>query len=215
MSTASRHRSIQFSCFRRSGVAALLALHAVMAMAQSGAPRAELPTFKVGDRWKFEQTDRRTGIKESEHDLQVTSVSPAQIEGNENGEKFSWSPDLTPSESAVSTFPEPPKLFSFPLEVGKKWDYKSSWVNKKNTGKGRQQMEVIVVGYEKVKVPAGEFDAYKIETKGFWNNDANRRNGSMKVIRWYAPAARASVRIEYDDGYNNWVRQLVEMQLQP
>lgn len=198
-----------------AGLALSCAIQLGTAIAQGGTPRAEAPVVKGGDRWKSEQTDRRTGAKEAEFDRRVTAVTESRIEGTENDGKFVWTSELNALESSVSSISGDAKGLSFPLEVGKKWDYKFSYVNKLNPGKGRQQLSAHVVAYEKVKVPAGEFDAFKIEYTGFWNNDANNRSGRFKNTGWYAPAARSVVRFELDDGYNNWVRQLVEIQLQP
>lgn len=194
---------------------ALVASFAGTAFAQGGASRVELPTVKVGDRWKSEQSDRRTGVKESEFDRKVTSVTASQIEGTENDGKFVWTPELNVVESPTIVITGDAKILSFPLEIGKKWEFKYGFANKLNATKVRWQLDATVVAYEKVKVLAGEFDALKIEYKGFWNNDTTGRNGRLKLTNWFSPATRSVVKTEYDDGYNNWVRQLVEFQLQP
>ena len=53
-----------------------------------------------------------------------------------------------------------------------------------------------------------------IEAKGFWNNDSTGGRGRVTMVYWFAPTARGIVRLEYDDGYNRWNRQLVEMKLE-
>lgn len=215
MNTSTLPRESRLGHWCRVGLAFSCALNLGAAQAQAGAPRAEAPSVKVGDRWKVVQTDRRTGLKENEFDRTVTAVTASLIEGTENGGKFVWTTDLNTLESSLVTLSGDPKQLSFPLEIGKKWDYKFTFANKLNAGKGRQQVEAQVVAYEKVKVPAGEFDAFKIEYKGFWNNDTNRSSGRVKTTSWYAPAARSPVKVENDDGFNNWTRELVEIQLQP
>ena len=217
MNTATTNHHGQVRRWFRAGLFASCALYLGAPLAQGGAPRADVPTLKVGDRWKYEQNDRRTGLKESELERKVTSVTASQIEGTENDGKFVLTADLSTVESSVFVATGDNKQFSFPLEVGKKWEYKYSFANKLNPGKGRRQLEANVVAYEKVKVPAGEFDAFKIEYTGFWNSDTNRRpnSGRLTSTSWYAPAARGVVKVEFDDGSNSWVRQMVEMQLQP
>ena len=180
-----------------------------------GVVRAEAPTIKVGDRWKTEQSDKRTGVKESEFDRRITAVTASQIEGTENDAKLVLTPELNVLESSIGVVSGEPKALSFPLEIGKKWSYKTSTINKITGVKARQEYDVSVIAYEKIKVPSGEFDTFRIESKGFWNNDTNNRNGTIRQTLWYAPATRSVVRSEYADGYNNWVRQLVEFQLQP
>ncbi len=185
------------------------------AIAQSPSPRSEAPTFKVGDRWKSEQRDRRTGLKESDWVRSITAVSATQIEGLENDGKLVMTPELAVIESPTVIISGEAKALSFPLEVGKKWDYKYSFRNKVSGVTARWQLESSVVAHEKVKVPAGEFDAFKIQARGFWNNESTGRNGRMQITHWYAPTARAIVKTEYEDGFNNWVREVTEFQLQP
>ena len=194
---------------------ALMASWVGAAIAQNAVSRAEVPTLKVGDRWKYEQNDRRTGVRESGLDQRITSVTASQIEGIENDGKLLMTTELNIVETSTAVVVGESKRFSFPLEIGKKWDYKYQYVGKSNGNKGRWQLQATVVGYEKIKVAAGEFDAFKIEYVGFWNNDANHRNGNLKITNWFAPATRSLVKTEYDDGYSNWVRQLVEFRLQP
>ncbi|WP_127997215.1 hypothetical protein [Piscinibacter defluvii] len=177
--------------------------------------KAELPDVKVGDRWKTEQKDKRTGATEAEVERTVTAVANGVIEGTENSGTFRVTTELNPIESTVNVITGNPRFLSFPLEVGKKWSMKYSFANKSNSGKGRVEGNVEVTGYEPVTVKAGTFDAFRLEAKNFWNNDANRSSGRSKTVLWYAPTARAVVRTEYEDGYNNWVRELVEVQLKP
>ena len=183
--------------------------------AKAAGEKAEAPAVKVGDRWKTEQKDKRTGNKEGEWLRTVTAVTSGLIEGTENSGTFKMTSELNPIESVVFVTTGDPRVLSFPLEVGKKWTMKYQFANKTNQGKGRVEGDVEVVGYEKVSVAAGTFDAFRIEAKAFWNNDATRANGRSRSVYWYAPAARTIVRTEYEDGYNNWVRELLEVQLQP
>ncbi len=171
--------------------------------------------MQVGDRWKYEQSDRRTGVKQAELERIVTAVSASQIEGTDNGGKLVMTPELNAIESPVLVMKGEAKFLSFPLEVGKKWESKYSFTNKQNGTQARWQFEASVVAVERVKEPAGEFEAFKIEYKGYWNNDTTGGNGSLKLTSWYAPAARNIVRFELADGYNYWVRHLVDYRVQP
>ena len=194
-------------------IAALLAASA--GQAHAAGETAEAPQIKVGDRWKNEQRDKRTGNRESETARTVSAVTTSTVEGTENDGTFKMTTELNPIESTTMVLTGEPKFLSFPLAVGKKWSFKYNFANKTNQSKGRSQLDAEVVAYEKVTTPAGSFDAFRIEAKGFWNNDSSRSNGRSKSVYWYAPSARSVVRTEYEDGYNNWVRELVELQLQP
>ena len=215
MNVATNKPAFKLNASLQLALLAFSVLFGSAAAAQDTIKSAEVPTIKVGDRWKYEQSDRRTGVKESELDRHVTAVTATQIEGTENDSKLIMTLDLSVMESSTSVVSGEAKALSFPLEIGKKWSYKTSFASKTNGNKGRWELEAAVVAIERVKVPAGEFDAFKVEYKGFWNNDSTRRNGRLVLSNWYAPSARCVVKTEYEDGYNKWVRQLVEFQLQP
>lgn len=193
---------------------ALVATGLGSALAQSAADRAELPTLKVGDRWKYEQRDRRTGLKESEFDRRIVAVTAAGIEGTENDGKLVLTPDLNVVESSIGILTGDVRYLAFPLEVGKKWDFKFGRANKQTGASARWQVEAVVTAYEKVNVRAGEFDAFRIDYKGFWNSTSGRNGRSIETV-WYAPATRSVVKSEYDDTFNRNSRELVEFQLQP
>ena len=145
----------------------------------------------------------------------MTAVTASQVEATENGDKLIWTLEKNLIESPTAVLTPPNAVLSFPLEIGKKWSYKFGYANKQNGSKGRLQVDATVVAFEKVKVPAGEFDTFKIEYKGFWNNDTRGWNGAIRNMGWYAPAARAFVKFESADGFNDNIRVLVEYQLQP
>lgn len=195
--------------------AALVASTAAWAFSQTANIRCEAPTAKVGDRWKFETRDGHTGLKESETLRTVVTVSPSQVEGIEDGGKFVATPELNFLETPTIVLSAEAKYFVFPLEVGKKWKFKYDLANKVSGFKVHWELEAAVVAYEKVKVQAGEFDTFKIEYKGYWNNRTTRRNGRAVLTSWYAPEARTVVKTTYDDTFNRNTRELVEVQLQP
>jgi len=193
--------------------AAVMALTFGSATVQGAGPGADAPSLKVGDQWKFERVDRRTGVAAGEFLRTITAVTPSKIEGTENNEKFAMTADLNVIESSVSVQSGNVKYLNFPLEVGKKWSFAYAATNKTTGRKYSYQIDASIVAQEKVKVLAGEFDAFKIEYKGVFTGE--RLNRRIIQTNWYAPAARAPVRIEFDDTANNWAQQLVEVQLQP
>lgn len=209
------------SCARNQNVLNVLLLMIVSLMtattahAQAASPRAEQPQVKVGDQWHWERSDRRTGIKEGETKRAITAISATQIDGTENDSKFTLSLDLMTLESSTMVASVPARIIEYPLEIGKKWDFKWAFKNKVNNASIRWEVAAEVVAFEKVRVPAGEFDAFKIEYKGFFNNETTRGNGRIRQTLWYAPAAKTVVKTEYDDGFNRSLTQLVNIQLQP
>jgi uncharacterized protein YecT (DUF1311 family) len=182
--------------------------------------RAEVPVLKVGDRWKYEVIESKTGIRKDSIDQRITSVSDSKIEGTENDGKLVMTPGLNVLESStIRTISGEGDLLSFPLEVGKKWDVKANFKVKKGNIDMNSQLHAIVVAQERIKVPAGEFDAFKIEYNGNWRVElegvARTIKDRMKVTIWFAPDVRNLVRTEIDNGISESVIQLVEFQAQP
>ena len=65
-------------------------------------------------------------------------------------------------------------------------------------------VEVDVVAYEKVRVPAGEFDAFKLRSVERLRGTSPIRStyaGDTTRTYWYAPQARAIVRMESRNPY--------------
>jgi hypothetical protein len=177
-------------------------------------PSGDKPTFKVGDRWQWVRTDRRTGAKEAETLRTITSVSPGRVEGTENQGKVVITGDYNVLETPDWVRTGDPRFIDFPLAMGKKWSFKFEQKGTNAPAATRWQYDAEVVAVEKVKVPAGEFEAYKVSYRGFWNA-AGGASGSATLVSWYAPAARASVRGEFESGRNAFVTELVEVKLQP
>src|SRR5580765_6097492 len=101
---------------------------------------------------------------EPNRDWVIHSVTPAGIEGTENGEPLRLTPDLGVLDSPRASETNPQSL-SFPLEVGKRWRYTSDWLFKGKGSEGNIVVEVVVTGHEKLTVPAGAFDAFKLTAK--------------------------------------------------
>ena len=197
---------------KRFSIGVALAVFSATVLAQ----KADRPEVKAGDQWRFvvyytvpSAVPNRTWV--------VTSVTPARIVGTENGEPLMLTPELNVLESPRDKLSNP-KALSFPLEVGKKWRYESDWLFKPKGSKGTFTAEVAVIAYEKVKVPAGEFDAFKLVAKSAMrgisgiNSTIDAENSQMY---WYAPAANAIVKSEHRNPYlGPSTVELVEFRLQ-
>jgi hypothetical protein len=88
--------------------------------------------------------------------------------------------------------------------VGKRWNYVTDWHFKPKRSSGTAAVEVVVVSYEKVAVPAGEFEAFKLvarESLGGTSPVNSQYAGESTRTYWYAPAARAIVKSVSHDLY--------------
>jgi len=178
------------------------------------AQKADRPNVKVGDRWRFEV---RLGIGPSAVKTNglarvITSVTPAGIERMDNDRKVVLTPDLNAIDTPYVKHSDL-RLLSFPIEAGKQWRFTDDYLIKAFSAEGRENWSVAVVGYEKVRVPAGEFDAFKLEAKGNWMTGS--KTGTDTWTYWYAPAARAVVKSEVQDTSGFTATELAEFQLQP
>jgi hypothetical protein len=172
------------------------------------------PVLKVGDSWRWVRIDSRTKAQEADTLRTITAVSADRIEGTENQGKVVLAGDNSVIESPEWVRTGTPSFFEFPLALGKKWSFKYEQKGVTAAYSTRWQYDAEVVAVEKVKVPAGEFDAFKVTYRGFWSG-AGGASGSSTVTNWYAPSARALVRGEFASGRNSFLTELVELKLQP
>ena len=84
-------------------------------------------------------------------------------------------------------YSSPYPALQFPLNAGKKWNSEIKY--EYMGGNWRQQTTATIVGWEKLKVPAGVFDVLKIEIRGHWQHDHVRfsTSGNITDVLYYAP----------------------------
>jgi len=180
-------------------VAAIICL-SVPAISQ--AQTAEIPalsSFNVGDKWEWRRIDDRTKQEEGRFSRTVVKIDGILqfsngIRNRQISEDFLGIPSAKPWRV-------------WPLEVGKKWAYESDWTRADGVT-GNTQQDVAVVAHEEVTVPAGKFMAFKIEHRGYYRNSRGS-NGRQNDTFWYAPDAKANVKLTRDDGYNLYTQELV------
>lgn len=177
---------------RLSSVAMCLAL-AVFA-GQSVAQKADRPAVKVGDRWTFEAHAQPSGVRQPSHTWVIGSVTPARIEGTDNGRPLVLTPELNILQSADKQHADQ-RLLSFPLAIGKHWSFTDHFGLLGFQTSARDTVSVEVIAHEEVRVPAGEFEAFRLEAKG--TRVTPSYTGEIRWTYWYAPAARAIVKAEF------------------
>lgn len=196
-----------------SGSVLALALLAGSAPAQ----QADRPDVKIGDQWQF-VTYFAIPSAEPTRAWVMHAITPEGIEGTENGEPLRLTLDMNVLESPRHT-DSSPKVLSFPLEVGKRWRYTSDWVFKPKGSKGTAVVDMAVIAHEKVRVPAGEFDAFKLVGKGTIRGVSGINSqiaAETHATYWYAPAARAIVKsVSHNPYIGTSTVELVTFQLRP
>jgi hypothetical protein len=181
-----------------SAIALAMAVFAGPAIAQ----KAERPEVNAGDQWQF-AVYYSVPVAKPNRVWVIESVTPVGITATENGEPLTLTPELNVLESP-SQKESNSRALSFPLEVGKRWRYASDWVFKPKSSTGRSDVEVVVTGREKIAVPAGEFDAFKLVAKGKLSGTSpinSQYDAQTTTTYWYSPAARAIVKSIHHNPY--------------
>ena len=143
-----------------------------------GAQNINAPMVKAGDTWTYKSTTEKgtTGWNQTRDETTVSRVTSSTIyytvkaSGSTQPEKelfagvdWSRSRDVNGKETVVN------RPLSFPLTSGKTWEirYTEQQPNKEHRSE-ELDTKYTVVGYEAVEVPAGKFNALKIEAEGHW-----------------------------------------------
>jgi hypothetical protein len=182
-----------------------------------------IPDVHVGDIWKYRSLDGYTNETKVEYSHRIVKLTDQEItiqikNKNVKGEKLQfltreWNPLDTDGTKFEPFYPE----YKFPMSVGASWtqEYKTFNISG-STGFVRAK----IVALEKVTVPAGTFDAYRIERDievQSTTADANTTKG--RIITWYAPSVKKYVRREamtFSNGRerSKEVNELLEYSLQ-
>jgi hypothetical protein len=181
-----------------------------------GAQIAERPDIKPGDRWSFVVYYAFPATVPNRH-WRIDTVSATVITGTENGEPLVLTPELNVIDSPTVAL-SGSKALAFPLEVGKRWRYRTDWIFKPKSSRGSSDYEVSVVDYEDVVVPAGRYAAFGIVAKARLRGTSpvnSRYDGEATMTYWYAPSARAIVRtVSHNPYLGTSVVELVEVALE-
>jgi hypothetical protein len=183
----------------------------------AGAPATvSAPTIAVGDTWTYRVHDGYTRLPRPDENLQVKAVSGERIEVVGDvprsagslifDREWNW---LRRPATNMQNFEYKPAYpaFAFPLATGKRWQER---VTARDPVDGRTfpvTIQGAVLGWERVKVPAGEFDALKVERVVFfeyWELTVRGRS-IIRESDWYAPAVKQSVKREARSEYYSFL----------
>ena len=155
------------------------------------------PEIRVGDDWKYSLHDGYTKLPRGTLEYRVSAVQgdtvtvQLQHEGRESTERYTrdWNWRERPMTNLQNFRYDPayPAL-PFPLEAGKTWQ---SYVKATDPATGRVnrvRIDGTVLGWERVKVPAGEFDAIKVRRVVYaGNGEFFHGEENIAEYDWYAP----------------------------
>lgn len=196
--------------------AALIALTGVAGCATTareaatpdGPRSASVPVVAAGDWWEYAVRDGYTGFDRGVHRLHVVSAGPDRmvvdvLKDGEHVDTRLYAPGWQGLEHPLPNIqrlryePAFPR-YVFPLASGARW-YRVVTATDPETGaRYRVHTRARVAGWERVSVPAGAFDALRIEREIFAGNATARK--TQEVIRqtdWYVPRLGRVVREQH------------------
>jgi hypothetical protein len=180
-------------------VATLLVLFAAYAFAQN----PDRPDVHVGDRWSWQHINGLANERDLTRIEDVVEVSDNEIrtrvrvKGNSGSGIATYTREWNPVDVIYAQFSPNLKELVFPLQVGKKWDGTADKMLFSNGKHGKFFLKGEVVAFEKVTVPAGTFDAYKINVVlDATGTDEDANIGNTVESYWYAPSVKRYVKLE-------------------
>jgi hypothetical protein len=163
----------------------------------TGAQVAERPQIQVGDAWNYSFRDTKNSRTGCTYSLTVTGVTDDKITVDMQnpqhcnigtlGESLVYDKDFNLMYSGLTPY----RTNAFPLAVGKQWNQKFDLNTEANTLL-HNEVTAKVVAIEKVTVPAGTFDAYKVVVERKYASQY--LSGTITETRWYAPQAKSYIR---------------------
>jgi hypothetical protein len=210
-------------CVWRVFAVATAAVLAACAVAPVGIPlqsnaSAVAPTVSVGDTWTYRVRDGYTGLPRPTQRQHVIEVSGDRIriavsqEGAAQDEVWiydrgwNWLTHPATNLQAFNYSPPYPAL-PFPLAPGKTWHARLTATDPADGRRFPVVMDGTVLGWERLKVPAGEFDTVKVQRIVYIEYWVATVRGRSEIIEyeWYAPAAKQSVRREASSRYLSYL----------
>jgi hypothetical protein len=184
---------------------------------QSGAS-APAPAVAVGDTWSYSVRDAYTGLPRASERFRVTEAGNGRIrvaiarEGAAADDirlfdgQWKW---LTHPATHLQSFNYDPAYpaFDFPLAPGKRWRARLVATDPVTGRRFPVTVDGVVLGWERIRVPAGEFDALRIKRVvyfDYWEHGWRGRSEILEV-EWYAPAVKQAVRREFSARYLSFV----------
>ena len=161
-------------------------------------------SYRVGNRFEFRVKDNFTGSTRP-MSLRVTQVDVDADRVEFNGGEYTSDLMGNIRRTLLGALETPRQFYPAELYVGKKWI--TQFRQQRSEGKRYTfRYELQVVGRERITVPAGTFDTYRIEARGY-NMDLN---APLARTHWVANGVNADIAQEYKVTLEDGMVQLSE-----
>jgi hypothetical protein len=168
------------------------------------APAAQ-PKWSSGDKWTYlmKSEPAKTESTWSRRVISATASGGYDVE-TKSGDHLVFDADTNFLDSRGAEFTW--RRFSFPLTVGKHWTHERKIENKSELLTGNETSTWDVKAYERITVPAGSYDCYRVIGTAFRSLRSERSLGfsryTTKIVTtyWYCPDVKwvAKWRVETD-----------------
>jgi hypothetical protein len=183
-----------------------LVLAGPFALAEAHLP-AIAPSPAVGDSWTYQYTDVRKGVKGNLNRVEVAAIDNAGVhvdvrraDGATPPVRQLFSADMNPIDRGAMHFAPSFARFAFPLTPGKEWSAEATGDNQKLGKQLRYTIKGKVLDWEKIKVPAGEFDAIKVVVDARYRGETaggKDDTGQLTETVWFVPEINNFVKLDY------------------
>ena len=156
-----------------------------------------IPTLRAGDRWTYRLIDRYNGGDLGRTRVTVTAVAPEivlRIEPGDGGAPLEerwvrpWVALVDAGFDSTIAFESPMTVVPPAARVGQSIRETSRYRSDRSSGRLLWQQRVTVAGWERVRVPAGTFDALRVERLvQLEHPDRFRLDADRNETLWYVP----------------------------
>jgi hypothetical protein len=179
---------------------------------------AAAPELQVGQSWRYSVRDGFTNLPRGtvEYVVKAVDANTATVEVHADQrvstELYTRSGNwLRRPATNMQVFVYSPayEAFAFPLAPGKTWKTRSTATDPADGRRFPVRIHGTVLGWERVRVPAGEFDALKVQRYvylDYWQHSV-RGQSVMREYEWYAPALKQVVKREMSSRYLTFLAQ--------
>jgi len=153
--------------------------------------------FTVGDAYLLRYSDMITGITGKTSQIRVTRVDEVndRVEMNQGKLVLDLMGNIIENAERAADVPE--QFLPAELQIGKHWVSLTNTLLKTGNSAGktmRVQMDVRILARENIRVPAGEFNAFRIEASGWSVGDG--RSTKIEIKLWVVPGINMFIRKE-------------------
>ncbi|HEU0290956.1 MAG TPA: hypothetical protein VFR39_09430 [Burkholderiales bacterium] len=169
------------------------------------------PNVREGDSWVYSLHDGYTKLPRGKLEYRVNSVQGdtvtvgLQHDGRQTTQHYTrdWNWRERPMTNLQNFRYEPAyAALPFPLEAGKSWQAYVKATDPATGKENRVRIDGKVLGWERVKVPAGEFDTILVRRLVYAGNaDTTRGEENISEYDWYSPALGGIVKHASSSSY--------------